>query len=43
MDYINGMTLKKYIRQNGPMSSEDVLRLIKPVIVSLEAVHKEGI
>ena len=43
MDYINGMTLKKYIRQNGPMPSEDVLRLIKPVIVSLEAVHKEGI
>lgn len=43
MDYINGMTLKKYIRQNGPMPPEEVLRLIKPVIVSLEAVHKEGI
>ncbi|MCR5586485.1 MAG: PASTA domain-containing protein [Lachnospiraceae bacterium] len=43
MDYINGITIKKYITENGKLNSEFVFKLIKPVMHSLEYVHNEAI
>lgn len=45
MDYIDGMTLKKFreLAQGAPMPVDTVLRMMKPVIVTLDKIHSEGI
>ena len=40
MEYINGITLKSYLRQNGgKLSAQKTLQMMKPVIHSLAKVH----
>ena len=40
MEYINGMTLKSYLKQNGgKLSAQKTLQMMKPVIHSLAKVH----
>ena len=43
MEYVEGESLKKYVRNYGTMKGEDVLTKLKPVIESLCVIHKEGI
>ncbi|MBQ8827512.1 MAG: serine/threonine protein kinase [Clostridia bacterium] len=44
MEYLDGITLKAYLKQvGGKLSVEDTLELVKPVIRSLIEVHKQGL
>lgn len=44
MDYVAGDNLKKYIADNGGRVDEStVLRLMKPVLESLNEIHKQGL
>lgn len=41
MDYIEGLTLKQYIEENGYLSFTELLSLTAPVIQALSAIHKK--
>lgn len=43
MEYIDGITLKQYVKENGALSFQELLPLMKPVIQSLIQVHKQGL
>ena len=43
MEYIDGITLKQYVKENGNLSFQELLPLMKPVIQSLIQVHKQGL
>ena len=44
MDFVEGITLKEYLSQNDEkLPWEEVLKLLRPVIVSLKEIHKAGI
>lgn len=44
MEYLDGITLKEYIKQcGGKLELEVALSILMPVCEALEAVHKEGI
>lgn len=44
MEYLEGGTLRRYIDNNGGhLSVEQTLSLMKPVIVSMEEIHKAGL
>ena len=43
MEYVEGESLKKHVRNYGTMKGEDILTKLKPVIESLCVIHKEGI
>ncbi len=43
MEYIDGITLKQYVKDNGALSFQELLPLMKPVIQSLIQVHKQGL
>ncbi|OUO78018.1 hypothetical protein B5F53_12505 [Blautia sp. An249] len=42
MDYIKGMHLGAYVKKNGPFSEQEALSIMKPLIQSLQEVHKLG-
>lgn len=44
MEYIDGKTLKQYLAEKGaPLSEEETLRLIYPILNALQKIHGEGI
>lgn len=43
MEYIEGITLKQYLEENGVLSFSELLALCKPVISALIEVHKCGL
>lgn len=44
MEYLNGITLKAYLKQNGgSLSPQETLALVKPVVKSLASVHAQGL
>ena len=43
MEYLDGMTLKKYLQENGPIPANRLFPLMEPVIRSLELIHNEGV
>lgn len=44
MEYVQGMNLASYIQhQNGRLSPEETLRILKPVMEALSIVHRSGI
>ena len=43
MEYLDGITLKDYIENNGFLSMDDMLGLMSPLMEALDAVHKEGL
>lgn len=44
MEYVDGMTLRDYLRKKGGyLSVEETLHIFQPVIRSLETVHRENI
>lgn len=43
MEYIEGITLKQYIDENGCLSFTELLHLLEPVMKSLIKIHKQGL
>lgn len=43
MEYLDGITLKEYLKQNGVMSAQDVQELMTPLIRSLDAVDRKSV
>lgn len=43
MEYIDGITLKQYVKENGALSFQELLPLMKPVIQALVHVHRQGL
>ncbi len=43
MEYIDGITIKQYVKENGALSFAELLPLMKPVIQALIQVHKKGL
>ncbi|MDD6071503.1 MAG: serine/threonine-protein kinase [Clostridiales bacterium] len=43
MEYIDGITLKQYVKENGALSFDEFLPLITPVIQALIQIHKRGL
>lgn len=44
MEYLDGMSLKKYLqRKGGKISVDEILTIIRPVMDSLTQVHKTGL
>lgn len=41
MEYIEGITLKQYVKENGCMGFTELLSLMTPVIQALSVVHKK--
>lgn len=42
MEYVDGITIAEYIKQNGPMSFEQCMRYMEPVMKALEVVHGQN-
>ena len=40
MNYLDGITLKEHLEQNGAIGIDQILGLLKPVIKSLERIHR---
>ena len=43
MEYLDGITLKDYLKQNGSFGTEDILELLYPVMDALAAIHASGL
>ena len=43
MEYLEGVTLMQYIRQNGVMSADQTFAMLEPVMRTLEKIHKAGV
>ncbi|WEG11627.1 Stk1 family PASTA domain-containing Ser/Thr kinase [Pullulanibacillus sp. KACC 23026] len=43
MEFIDGMTLKEYIKQFGPLPSRDAVYILKQIASALEHAHNQGI
>lgn len=43
MGYVDGVSLKSLVEEQGPMEEGRVLELMKPVMKSLDEIHKNGI
>ena len=42
MEYVDGITIAEYIKQNGQMSFEQCMRYTEPVMKALETVHRQN-
>ena len=43
MEYLDGITLKQYLKDNGKMRIAEVINLLKPMMHSLSRIHKENL
>ncbi len=43
MEYLDGVTLADYVKQNGTMNATQLFTLMKPVMKSLQKMHDRGI
>lgn len=43
MEYIEGLTLNQYVKENGIFTFPEISKLISPVIQSLAEIHKQGL
>ena len=43
MEYIDGMTLKRYVSENGPIQAMTLLSALSPLMQTLEKVHAQGV
>lgn len=43
MEFVEGITLARYVRENGVFSYDDLVELMSPIIKSLAQIHRQGI
>jgi len=43
MEYVEGINVKEYVQQNGEMKSVKVLEVMRPILLSLEKIHRFGL
>ena len=43
MEYLDGITLKNYLLQNGPIPADDLLRMVDPILQALGYIHQQGL
>lgn len=43
MEYVDGADLKKYIHDHGPLSNEEVIRIMRQVLSAMTLAHQKGI
>lgn len=43
MDYVDGINLKNWLGQNGPMDFDTCVNLLLPLMTGLDKVHKQGL
>ncbi len=43
MDYLDGVTLKEYLKGKGRIPVDDILALMSPLIEALDEIHKAGL
>ena len=44
MEYLDGQTLKQYLRANGgKIPTDEILRMMRPLVLSLGKIHSEGL
>ena len=43
MEYLNGQTLKNYYKENGKIDANELIKLLFPVMETLEKIHKCGV
>jgi len=43
MEYIDGFTLRELLHEQGPLSAQDLLRYMTPIVSALAAAHHQGI
>ena len=43
MEYLDGKTLKQFLKENGKLDYEETMRLLSPVMMSLMEIHKQGL
>ena len=43
MEYVEGINLKEYVRQNGELKPVKVLEIMRPILLSLEKIHHLGL
>ena len=42
MDFVEGITLKQWLEQNGTLTPSQCVELLRPMISALESVHRQG-
>ena len=42
MEYLEGITLKQYLRENQRIAPEDLIELLVPLIEALDEIHSQG-
>ena len=42
MEYLEGVTLKQYLRENKRIDAEDLVELLVPLIEALDEIHSQG-
>lgn len=43
MEYVNGTTLKEYIKNNGPLDYREALKIAAQIATALDHAHKNGV
>ena len=43
MEYLEGITLKQYLRENQRIAPEDLIELLVPLIEALDEIHSQGL
>lgn len=43
MEYVDGTTLKSYVKQSGTLEPEAILQAIRPIMNSLQQIHNLGV
>lgn len=43
MEYLDGVNLKNYLKENGTLTPEETIKLLAPVMASLRKIHKQGL
>lgn len=43
MEYIDGITLKQYVKENGCLSFTELIPLLEPVMKALIKIHRQGL